>query len=77
MAKVGAYEAKTRFSELLEQVVRGERIIITRHGAPVAILAPVSPQPPPSEVVAQIKDFRKGRRLSPLRIRELIEEGRG
>ena len=40
MATIGAYEAKTKFSELLERAEKGERITITRHGKPVAELAP-------------------------------------
>lgn len=42
MSTIGAYEAKTKFSELLERVEKGEQITITRHGKPVAILAPLS-----------------------------------
>lgn len=76
MTKVGAYEAKTRLSELLERVARGDRIVITKHGRPVAVLSPASAQASPGGVVAQIKAFRQGRRLKPLRIREMIEEGR-
>ncbi|MBW2030660.1 MAG: type II toxin-antitoxin system prevent-host-death family antitoxin [Deltaproteobacteria bacterium] len=76
MTKVGAYEAKTRLSELLEKVARGDRIVITKHGRPVAVLSPASTQASPGEVVAQIKAFRQGRRLKRLRIREIIEEGR-
>ena len=36
MASVTAFEAKTRFGELLERVARGEEIVITRHDKPVA-----------------------------------------
>ncbi len=39
---VGAYEAKTHFSELLEKVEAGEEITITKHGTPVARLVPVT-----------------------------------
>ena len=38
---IGAYEAKTHLSELLEKVEAGEEITITKHGAPVAKLVPV------------------------------------
>jgi prevent-host-death family protein len=38
---VGTLEAKTRFSELLGQVERGCRFLITRHGRPIAELAPL------------------------------------
>ncbi len=40
MTVIGAYEAKTRLGELLDQVEAGESIVITRHGRPVAELRP-------------------------------------
>ncbi len=40
---VGAFEAKTHFSKLLEQVKRGEEITITQRGKPVARLVPSGP----------------------------------
>jgi prevent-host-death family protein len=40
MSTVTAFEAKTRFGELLERVARGEEIIITRHDRPVARIVP-------------------------------------
>ena len=40
MAKVTAFEAKTRFGELLERVAKGEEVVITRHDKPVARLIP-------------------------------------
>jgi prevent-host-death family protein len=76
MAEVGAYEAKTKLSELLERVARGERIVITKHGIPVAILAPVVPQTDPQKVVAELKAFRKGKTLKPLKLEEAIKERR-
>ena len=39
---IGAYEAKTHLSRLLDEVAQGQRFTITKHGVPVAILAPVS-----------------------------------
>ena len=52
---IGAYDAKTRFSELLERVEQGEEVVITRHGSPVARMVPVlggrpSSAPMPAEV---------------------------
>jgi prevent-host-death family protein len=47
IATVGAFEAKTHFASLLERVAKGEEIVITRHGTPVARLAP-SPVSAPS-----------------------------
>ena len=40
MSTITAFEAKTRFGELLERVARGEEIIITRHDKPVARIVP-------------------------------------
>ncbi|MGH2355435.1 MAG: type II toxin-antitoxin system Phd/YefM family antitoxin [Chloroflexota bacterium] len=37
---VGAFQAKTHLSRLLEEVQRGKIITITRRGVPVAVLAP-------------------------------------
>ena len=41
MENIGAYEAKTHLPRLLERVMRGESLTITRHGRPVARLVPV------------------------------------
>ena len=38
MREVGAFEAKTHLSALLDEVASGETIIITRHGRPAARL---------------------------------------
>lgn len=40
MQTISAIEAKTHFSVLLEQVEKGEQVIITKHGHPVAKLIP-------------------------------------
>lgn len=76
---VGAYEAKTHLSELLEKVEAGEEIVITRHGAPVAKLVPVKQEASAEERAAAIKRIQKlGTRLSltGLKVKELIAEGR-
>ena len=76
---IGAYEAKTHFSELLEKVAAGEEITITRHGLPVARLVPVNKKATLAErreAIERIKTLSQGRRLRGLRIRDLINEGR-
>jgi len=40
MNEVGAFEAKNTLGSLLDRVERGEEIVITRHGKPVARLVP-------------------------------------
>ena len=41
MQAIGAFDAKTHFSELLVKVSNGESIIITKHGEEVAMLVPI------------------------------------
>jgi prevent-host-death family protein len=38
--QVGAFEAKNTLGALLDRVERGEEVVITRHGKPVARLTP-------------------------------------
>jgi prevent-host-death family protein len=80
MTSIGFYEARTRLSELLDQVARGKTVLITRRGKPAALLAP-----PPAEAAKDVKHVieefkaysrRQGRTLGGLSIREMIEEGR-
>jgi prevent-host-death family protein len=76
---VGAYEAKTHFSELLDQVASGREITITRHGMPVARLVPVKKTSTPQErraAIARWTELSKGLSLGGLKIRNLIEQGR-
>jgi prevent-host-death family protein len=78
MKSVGAYEAKTHLPRLLDEVAKGERITITKHGTPVAVLVP------PGAIrdidvdafMARMREFRKGNVLGDITIRELIDEGR-
>ncbi len=75
--EVGAYEAKTRLGALLDEVEKGHPVTITRHGAPVAVMMPVT-RPvvsQPGETAAQLRAFRKGRSLG-ADVRDLIAEGR-
>ena len=77
MTTIGAYEAKTHLSQLLERVARGERIVITKRGVPVAVLAPASSakRVEPKRAIEAITAFRRGRPLG-LALDQLIEEGR-
>ena len=78
MERVGAFEAKTHLSKLLERVARGERITIEKHGVPVAVLEPPQSarKKPAKQAIAELKQFRAGRSLGGLSVREMIEEGR-
>jgi prevent-host-death family protein len=78
MISVGAYEAKTQLSKLLERVMKGERITITKHGVPVAVLQP--PDPGKSrdikKVISEIFRYRQKHSLKGRSLKDLIEEGR-
>lgn len=76
---IGAYEAKTHLSELLEKVEAGQEITITKHGAPVAKLVPVRKEASREERAAAIERIHKlsaGLSLGGLKIKDLIREGR-
>ena len=75
---VGAFEAKTHFSELLERAARGETITVCRHGSPVAQLGPLraAGEADIRETIDQIRQLRDQLRLDGLSIRELMYEGR-
>jgi prevent-host-death family protein len=80
MTTVGSYEAKTHLPALLERVARGETIIITKHGRPIAQLVPVQPeqQRDIKKVVEEMLAYRdrQNRTLGGISVRELVEEGR-
>ena len=78
MVHVGAFEAKTHFASLLERAAKGEEIVITRHGTPVAKLTPISAdnRERRREAIQRLMEFSKGQTLGDLTIRELRDQGR-
>ena len=57
MREVGMFEAKTHLSALVDEVARGETVIITKRGQPVARLT--SPEAPDrGAAVAAVKTLR-------------------
>jgi prevent-host-death family protein len=75
---VGVYEAKTTLPRLLEEVERGETVVITRHGVPIARLVPFrSKGMDVGDAIQRMREFREQHVLGPgVTIRDLIEEGR-
>lgn len=76
--EVGAFEAKTQLSKLLELARRGERIIITKHGVPVAQLTAVDGRKVHGarKAIEEAKAIRDRSKPGDGSIRSLIEEGR-
>jgi prevent-host-death family protein len=74
---IGAFEAKTRFGELLAQVEEGASFLITRRGVPVARLVPVKRgSRDPKALLEAFKAFQKAHPLEGITTKELINEGR-
>jgi prevent-host-death family protein len=80
MRTVGAFEAKTHLSALLERVEHGEVIMITRHGKPIARLVPADEDSRATRraAVERLKNFGKEHKLTlgGLDWRTLRDEGR-
>jgi prevent-host-death family protein len=72
MATVNAYEAKTHLPRLIRAAERGETVIITRHGKPVAQLGPVEDKRgfDLAEATARLETLR--RRLPKIPLKKLL-----
>jgi prevent-host-death family protein len=63
MVTVGASEARTRLANLIRAVERGDTVIITRHGKPVAQLVPIKDER--ARVAEAMEGIRRLRRQLP------------
>ena len=75
---MGAFEAKNKFSELIERVGHGAEVIITKHNRPVAKLVPASAcaDVERKRTTAELRALSRRYSLKGLSLRKLIEEGR-
>jgi prevent-host-death family protein len=79
MDTIGAFEAKTHLASLLDRVAKGERITITRHGVPAAMLVPVGQAGQAlthQEVVEAMRQLRKRVKPAKMSVREMVNQGR-
>ena len=78
MPHIGAFEAKTRLSELLDRVEAGEELVLSRHGRAVARLVPVADaqKQRAAKAVARLRRLRCGVTLGGIDWRELRDTGR-
>ena len=76
--EVGAFEAKTNLSKLLERVRAGERITITKRGEPVAVLVPPreARKERTRDVIRELAALRARTKPGPESLRDLREKGR-
>lgn len=62
MRTIGSYEAKTRLPELLREVERGERFMITRRGVAIAKIVGVEETADsPGAIIERLKSARARR----------------
>ncbi|PSJ60630.1 type II toxin-antitoxin system Phd/YefM family antitoxin [Kumtagia ephedrae] len=75
---VGTFEAKNRLSSLLDMVVAGEEVTITRNGKPIARLVPVETRDLESARSAAegLRAIRARSRPGPESLKDLVNEGR-
>ena len=64
MQEVSSYEAKTHLPKVLRAAERGETIVITRHGKPIAKIVPIEADGQ-SQTRAAIEELRALRRTLP------------
>ena len=78
MITVGAFEAKTHLSALLDRVAGGEEVLITKHGKPVARLVSAEriDRERVNEAFEKLKGLRKGTTLGRLSWQALRDVGR-
>lgn len=76
MIKIGSFDAKTHFSDLLKRVSNGEEILITNRGKVVAKLTAYEEGPNPELFIERTKAFQKGRICSVSQISKMKQEGR-
>lgn len=78
MIKVGAFEAKTHLSSLLDKVTQGEDVLITRRGLPVARLVPArqAQRTTTENVIEELRALRSGMKLHGFDWKELRDDGR-
>jgi prevent-host-death family protein len=81
MDEIGAFDAKNKLSALLDKVERGEEIVITRRGRPVARLVPMNAGFDRERARAAAKRLRERARKSGGKFdwkewKKLVNEGR-
>ena len=77
--EIGTFEAKTHLSALLERVAKGEKITITKHGIPAAMLVPVDESQRTlshTEIVEGMRALRKRVKVGKMSVRQMIGQGR-
>jgi prevent-host-death family protein len=78
MDHIGIYDAKARLSQLVEEVMAGGEVVITKRGKPVArLVAPEAPhKSSPARAAKRIRALCERLNVRGINVRKLIEQGR-
>jgi prevent-host-death family protein len=79
METIGAFKDKTHLAALLDRVAKGEKITITRHGIPAAVLVPVAEKEAKlshKDIVQGMRALRKRVKPGKMSVREMVDDGR-
>jgi prevent-host-death family protein len=78
MATISASEVSAHLTEILSRVAHGEEFTIVQQDQPVARLVPVDLQErlEREQAIDQLMKFSASRTLGPLKLKDLIAEGR-
>lgn len=79
MREIDVFEATNRLGQLLDLVERGEAVVITRHGKPIARLMPPRTainRAEAREAAQKIREMSNGVTLGGIPIKDLINTGR-
>ena len=81
MERIGVYDARAKFSELIERAAGGEEVVITRRGKPIvrlvaATLGREALARRKATAVQRIERMREELDIRGIDLRKLIESGR-
>jgi prevent-host-death family protein len=81
MERIAVYDARAKFSELIERAAEGEEVVITRRGKPIVRLVAAGQKRESlarrgAALVRRIERLRKKLNIRGVNIRKIIEAGR-
>lgn len=79
MITIGLFEAKAQLGQLADSAARGEVVVLTRRGQPLAEIRAVQPLAASGDATSAIQGLRRWRgriRVGAIDIAELVAEGR-
>jgi prevent-host-death family protein len=80
MERIGVYDARAKFSELIERAAGGEVVVITRRGKPIVRLVAAKPERDAlarrKSAIRRIRRMREQLDITGVNVRKLIESGR-